>query len=67
MLYESRVDSAHPPTPYRIGFAKSKGIIPPKYHLKDYKHQQLLEELKKFEKEISLKLADEFRNSVYRR
>ncbi|MBX7154779.1 MAG: M48 family metallopeptidase [Candidatus Kapaibacterium sp.] len=67
MLYESRVDSSHPPTPYRIGFAKSKGIIPPKYHLKDYKHQQLLEELKKFEKEISLKLADEFRNSVYRR
>ncbi|MBL7973841.1 MAG: M48 family metallopeptidase [Candidatus Kapabacteria bacterium] len=65
MLYESRVDSTHPPTPYRIGFASSRGVIPPGYNLTDYKHRQLLEELQKFETSVIQILCDEYKAVLY--
>ena len=65
MLYESRVDSSHPPTPYRISFAQSRGNLSPEYILTIDKHKQMLEELSKFQSEIEQKLMDDFRAMIY--
>ncbi len=65
MLYESRVDSSHPPTPYRIGFAQSRGVIEPGFILDEERHAQLLDELKKFEQDIGRKLVDEYKDWIY--
>jgi len=65
MLYESRVDSSHPPTPYRIGFAQSRGVIKPEFILDEERHTLLLDELKKFEPDIGRKLVDEYKDWIY--
>lgn len=67
MLYESRVDSSHPPTPYRIGFAQSRGVIEPGFILDEERYSLLRDELKKFEPEISRTLVDEYRDWIYNR
>ena len=65
LLYNSKVDSSHPPTAYRIGFVQSRGILEPGYVLDEERHTLLLTELKKFESEISRKLVDEYKDWIY--
>lgn len=65
MLYESRIDSSHPPTPYRIGFAQSRGVIEPGFILDEERYSLLRDELKKFEPEISRTLVDEYKDWIY--
>ena len=65
LLYNSKVDSSHPPTVYRIGFVQSRGKLEPGYVLTNERHKQLLEELAKQEPRIISMLTDEFKNMIY--
>lgn len=64
-LRESRIDSSHPPTPYRIGFAQSRGYIAPEYILREDKHKLFREELSRFQTGIEEKLIDDFRAKIH--
>lgn len=65
-LRESRIDSSHPPTPYRIGFVRSRGYIAPGYILQEDRHKQLILELSKFRSEIEGLLIDDYKAAIYR-
>ncbi|MBL7997269.1 MAG: M48 family metallopeptidase [Candidatus Kapabacteria bacterium] len=65
MLDSARIDSSHPPTPYRIAFIESRGILSGRYSLTDHKFQTLLNELRNYQPEVEELLIDEYRAAIH--
>lgn len=62
---ESRIDSTHPPTKYRMEFIDRKGNTQPEYVLDERKFQDIRQELYQYHTEIENKLMDEYRLYIH--
>lgn len=65
MSYTSRIDSTHPPTPYRVEFLQKRGNEKPEYVLDDERFKAIRKELSKYEKDIEYTLVDDYRYTNY--
>ncbi|MGD8188907.1 M48 family metallopeptidase [Brevibacillus ginsengisoli] len=64
-MVESRLDSTHPPTAYRIEFLEAQGNVSPAYEITDQDQELLEQELRKLEEQIQPKIMNYYKEHQY--
>jgi Zn-dependent protease with chaperone function len=65
-MEQSRLDTTHPPTSYRIGFMEARHVETPRYLLSKVDEEQLEKELQPLYAELEGRLMENYKWSLYR-